>query len=139
MNNNYWKCQAPLNSQKWPDTTSATVIKDLEIKNSIFDMYCRYVTSWNDAELNFTYHDYTIYGANVGGGESRFILHYHEDDKNHWRLVIFFSNNFLKYCSVHSCLYNTLKTTEDINSLHLHWTGTGRVKFKQWLIKQMEK
>jgi hypothetical protein len=137
----YWVGTRPSGGDRWAYTTCGTVIVDSEIKEAIFRMQRRYAKQWNDIELDrsrsLSEHTHEILGAQkVGGGGRKFILHAQEDNKNHWILEIFYARGFSEFHPGASCGMNPFRSTDDIRSVHLHWSDDGRSTFEKWLLDE---
>ncbi|MBM5572443.1 MULTISPECIES: hypothetical protein [Deefgea] len=137
----YWIGSRPSDGKGWTYTTSAIELICDEEREAIYRMYRRYVKQWNDIELNndisLSEHTHEICGAKiVGSANRRFILHWQGNEQVHWILEVFFSRGFKQYYPGFSCALNTLRSTEDIRSIRLHWSLNGKEEFNSWLLKE---
>ena len=133
-NKRYWIGSRPWNGKRWADTTSGMVIGD-EYYEKLCMIHNRYVKRWNEVETKKIplEHIHEILGAKVVAGHRRFILHWQDGENNHWILEIFYARGFSIFYPGCSCLRNPLRTTKDIQGVHLHWTGDGREEFEKWI------
>ncbi|KQW64893.1 hypothetical protein [Variovorax sp. Root411] len=137
--NGYWIGGQPLDGDQWSYTDFGTVLDDAQTRQTLFRMYERYVRQWNDIELdhsrNLSEHTHQVHGAKVLAGDGRFVLHGRPNSRSHWILEIVFSGGFRVF---HRCDLgrNTLRSTADMQSIHLHWSGCGREGFEHWMGKE---
>ncbi len=100
-------------------------------------MYRRYVKQWNDVELddarNFDESPQEICGANVTSDFKRFVVLGRTQNGEEWILEIWFARGFQRFYPGASCARNTLRSTSDIKSLHLHFSPGGQQAFTDWL------
>ncbi len=134
----YWVGKRPSDGKRWAYTTSAIVLIGEEETEAIYRMYRRYVKQWNDIELDtsrcLSEHTHELCGAKVvGGANRRFILHWENNNHDHWILEVFFSRGFSEFYPGLSCGRNTLRSANDIRSIRLHWSENGREEFNNWL------
>jgi hypothetical protein len=137
----YWVGERPTGGERWAYATHGTVIDDPHAMEVIFQMHGRYVKRWNDIELDrsrsLSEHTHEVRGAKVvGGGSRRFILHAQENNKEHWILEILYSRGFSEFCPGGSFGKNSLRSTDDIRSIHLHWSDDAQMKFEKWLAEE---
>ena len=133
----YWQGTKPSNGTRWVYTDNAEVLDDPQIVEDVFRMHRRYAKQWNDIELNvsrnLSEHTHEVCGAQVVGGNRRFILHAHQDNRAHWILEILYARGFSEWYPGWSFGKNALRSTNDIKSVHLHWSEGGREAFENWL------
>ncbi len=139
----YWIGKRPSNGKKWAYTTSATALEVAGYHEALFRMYRRYVKQWNDIELNKNWslseHIHEVCGAKIVGGPGRcFILHWHNDSNDHWILELCFARDFSEFYPGLSCGRNPFRSTNDIRTARLHWSGRGREEFERWLVSEKE-
>ncbi|MBT8421068.1 MAG: hypothetical protein KJO08_09430 [Gammaproteobacteria bacterium] len=139
----YWIGKKPWDGKRWAYTTSGIVLDDPFQKEEIFRMYRRYVRQWNEIELNMdrslSEHTHEVCGAKVvGGNAQKFILHMQNSDRDTWILEVNFARGFSEFYPGLSCARNTMRSPDDIRSIHLHWSQAGNEAFKEWLKVEKE-
>lgn len=139
----YWVGKRPSDSKRWAGMTSATILGGEAEKEAIYRLYRRYVKQWNDIELDtnrpLDEHTHEICGAKVVGGQHRFILSYKNNGQSPWILEVCFSRGFKQHYPGMSCGLNSLRSTDDIRSIRLHWNEDGDQVFQQWLESEQRK
>lgn len=134
-----WLGRKPAKATSWACADTAMVLDDPAHRDAIFRMYRRYVKQWNDIELDpirRAAHTHDICGAQVRGGDRRFILQAHQENKDHWILEIHFARTFSEWYPKWSFGKNTLRSRSDIKKIHLHWSNRGKELFEAWLSKE---
>ena len=139
---NYWQGKKPSNGTRWAYTDKAVVLEDPDMVEAVFRLHRRYAKQWNDIELDtsrsLSEHTHQICGAQVIGGNHRFILHAHRENKEHWILEILYARGFSEWYPGWSFGKNALRSLDDIKSIHLHWSVGGREAFERWLKEEKE-
>ena len=134
---NYWQGIKPTNGTRWVYTDKAMVLDDPQLVEAVYRMHRRYAKQWNDIELDtsrsLSEHTHKVCGAQVVGGNRRFILHAHQENNEHWILEILFARGFSVWYPGWSFGKNSLRSTSDIKSIQLHWSQGGKEAFESWL------
>lgn len=133
----YWFGPRPSDGKRWQGAESAIVLDLEEYGESLFRMYRRYATQWNEIELNqareLSEHTFRVCGAQVVGSSGRFILTFNVDRQTGWILELAFRSGFHQYYPGLSTGLNALRSVADIRRAALHWRGSGRDAFNTWL------
>jgi len=124
----YWTGGQPPDGDRWSCADFGAVLDDAETRLALFRMYGRYVRRWNDIEPGI----HQVHGAKVLAADGRFVLHGRPDSRSHWILEIVFARGFRVF---HPCSMgrNAMRSTADMRSVHLHWSGSGRQAFGHWM------
>ena len=133
----YWVGKRPSDGKRWRGAEAAIILDLEEYGDILFSMYRRYVTQWNEIELDMnrelSEHTFLICGAQVVGASGRFILTFNADRETGWILELCFRSGFHQYYPGLSTGLNALRTVSDIRRAALHWRGNGRDAFETWL------
>lgn len=105
-------------------------------------MYRRFVKQWNDVELHPTRSSgespQEICGAKMTSDPMRFILQGRTEAGSEWILEVWYARRFRSWYQGASCARNTMRTMNDIESLHLHFSPGGEQAFMSWLQYEQE-
>lgn len=132
----YWTGQRPRDAEEWSCTDFGAVVDDAATRHALFRMYGRYVKRWNEIELdasrNLFEHTHEVDGAKVLAADGRFVLHGRSRARSQWIVEIIFSRGFRVFYPG-NLGRNPMRGVADIRSVHLHWSGSGRDAFEQWM------
>ena len=138
MTSKYWIGKRPSGGARWVYTDQATVRDDLT--DDVFQLYSRYVEQWNRVELDssrsFAEQTNDLSGARLSIAERGFTLFARTAIKMNWILEVRFAKSFFIYRSGLSFALNAPQKHADIQSIWLHWSGTGDQAFADWLEHQ---
>ncbi|WP_440532721.1 hypothetical protein [Variovorax sp. YR566] len=132
----YWIGGQPPGGQRWSCAEFGTVLDDVATRQALFGMHGRYVRQWNAIELDpkrsLLEHTYQVLDAKILAADGSFVLHGRADYQSHWILEILFRRGFKEFYPW-TLERNAMRSTADMRSVHLHWSGSGREAFARWL------
>lgn len=132
----YWTGERPRDAIEWSCSDSGTVLDDAATRHALFRMYARYVRRWNEIELdasrNLFEHTYEVNGAKVLPADGRFVLAGRSSFHAQWVMELIFSRGFRVF-HPGNLGRSPMRCDADIRSVHLHWSGSGRDAFEQWM------
>lgn len=133
----YWIGTKPADGKRWSGADHAAVLQDQSSIDSIRRLYNRYVQRWNDIELDqarsLSEHSHEVCGAKVVGAARMFVLKHDSTGEGEWVLEVKYVRGFTPYHPGWSCGKNPFRTNADIANVRLHWSGTGKDAFLNWL------